>query len=138
MKASRAEAERWWRQAEDDLKFARHGFSGGFYAQTCFQCHQVAEKAIKALHFAALGRRVVVGHSLVRLSREVALPDGLREGCAVLDQYYIPTRYPNGIPEGSPFEVYTRGQAEEALRTAQEVLSHARGGIDATEKPRSP
>ena len=126
MKASRAEAERWWRQAENDLAYARHGFAGGFYAQTCFQCHQVAEKALKALHHGLLGARVVLGHSVIRLGADAGIPEDLRGRCAILDQYYIPTRYPNGIPDGAPFEVYTKDQAAEALETAAAVLEHAR------------
>ena len=125
MKGSRNEAERWWRQAENDLQFARHGYSGEFYAQTCFQCHQVAEKAMKAVHFLVLEKRVVLGHSLVRLGREIGLGKDLLDRCAILDQYYIPTRYPNGLPDGSPFEIYTRAQTQEALRTAEEVLLDA-------------
>ena len=31
-----AEAERWWRQAENDLEFARLGLREEFYSQVCF------------------------------------------------------------------------------------------------------
>ena len=130
MKETKKEAERWWRQAENDLKYARHGLEGNFYAQTCFQCHQVAEKAIKAVHFFLLGKRVVLGHSLVKLGSQIGLTEQITEACAVLDQYYIPTRYPNGLPDGSPFEVYTQKQAEEALETAEKVLKFARKQLD--------
>jgi HEPN domain-containing protein len=130
LKASRAEAERWWRQAENDLAYARHGFEGGFYAQTCFQCHQVSEKAVKALHHGLLGVRVVLGHSVIRLATEVEIPDDLRHRCAILDQYYIPTRLPNGIPDGAPFEVYTREQVAEAIETATAVLQQCRRRLD--------
>jgi HEPN domain-containing protein len=89
----------------------------------------VAEKAIKALHFGVLRKRIVVGHSLVKLGIPIGLSKQLAEECAVLDQYYIPTRYPNGLPDGSPFEVYTRAQAEEALATAEKILRHARSQL---------
>ena len=129
MKESRRDAERWWKQAENDLAYARHGMSGGFYAQVCFQCHQVAEKAIKAVHYAEFQKRIVVGHSLLNLGREIGLEEGILDSVSILDQYYIPTRYPNGIPDAAPFEVYTRRQAKEALETAAEVLRMARGRI---------
>ena len=129
MKDSRKEAERWYRQSENDLAYARHGFQGGFYAQVCFQCHQIGEKALKAVHFAALDRRIVLGHSLVKLGRELDIDEMLLYRLAILDQYYIPTRYPNGLPDGAPFEVYTRSQAEEALATAADVLSLAKQRI---------
>ena len=131
MKDSRKEAERWFRQAENDLACARHAFGGAFYAQVCFQCHQVGEKALKAVHFASLNLRIVLGHSLVKLGRDIGVDAALMERLAILDQYCIPTRYPNGIPDGAPFEVYTRGQAEEALTTAAEVLSLADKRISA-------
>lgn len=130
MKDSNREADRWYRQAENDLAYARHGLRGGFFAQVCFQCHQVGEKAIKAVHFAVLGKRIVLGHSLVKLGRQIGIEPGLAERLSILDQYYIPTRYPNGLPDGAPYEVYTRGQAEEAVQTAEAVLSFARGRIE--------
>lgn len=129
MKDSRREADRWYSQAENDLTYAKHGFEGEFYAQVCFQCHQVAEKALKAVHFAALNRRIVLGHSVVKLGQEISIGGKLMEQLAILDQYYIPTRYPNGIPDGAPFEVYIRAQAEDALATATEVLTLSRERI---------
>lgn len=48
LKESRAEALRWLNQAENDLSYAALGISGGFYAQVCFQCQQIAEKAKEA------------------------------------------------------------------------------------------
>ena len=44
----------------------------------------------------------------------------LLEEAALLDKYYIPTRYPNGLPDLTPDEVYTRREAEEAVRIAEE------------------
>lgn len=43
----------------------------------------------------------------------------------VLDSYYIPTRYPNGHPEGAPFEHYGQLQSEEAIRYASEIIAFA-------------
>jgi HEPN domain-containing protein len=63
---------------------------------------------------------------VIKLGADAGVPDDLRRRCAILDQYYIPTRYPNGIPDGAPFEVYTRDQAAEALETAAAILDHAR------------
>jgi len=42
---------------------------------------------------------------------------------ARLDQYYIPTRYPNGLPGGVPSRFYTDpGEAREAMELARMVL----------------
>jgi len=46
----------------------------------------------------------------------------LREEVASLDGYYIPTRYPNGLPDSIPARVYTQASAEEALRLADQTL----------------
>jgi HEPN domain-containing protein len=39
----------------------------------------------------------------------------------VLDNFYIPPRYPNSHPEGAPFEHYGPIQSEEAIRYAREI-----------------
>jgi HEPN domain-containing protein len=44
----------------------------------------------------------------------------------VLDAYYIPTRYPNGHPEGAPFEHYGSLQSEQAIAYAGEILAFVR------------
>ena len=43
-----------------------------------------------------------------------------------LDQYYIPTRYPNGLPGGIPAEVFTDSQAEDAVARAHAFIEAAR------------
>jgi HEPN domain-containing protein len=50
----------------------------------------------------------------------------LREVAQQLDQYYIPTRYPNGLPGGVPAEVFTKRQADEAATGARDILTVAR------------
>ena len=126
--APRAEAERWLAQARSDLEFARVGLREGFYAQACFQCQQAAEKALKALHYLG-GARFVPGHSLVELLdpllRAHPALASLREGARRLDQLYIPTRYPNGLPGGVPAEVFSREQTMEAIAQAESFLSGA-------------
>lgn len=132
MKDSRAEGNRWLNQAENDLGYAELGLSGGYFAQVCFQCLQVCEKALKAVHYGVLKKRTVHGHSLVELCRDLELPaldEPLRESLAVLDQYYIPTRYPNGLPGSAPYEVYTRRQAAEAVAVAHAMVRVARDAL---------
>ena len=50
----------------------------------------------------------------------------MREAVAPLDGYYIPTRYPSGLPDSIPAHVYTRKAAEETLRMADQVLEVVR------------
>ena len=130
MKEPNREARRWLRQAEDDLKYAQLGLREGFSAQVCFQCQQICEKAIKALRYGQ-GERVVYGHALVELAAAQEIMAGFREHLAVLDQYYIPTRYPNGLPGGVPSEVYTRAQATAAVNVAQQIVAVVRRELTA-------
>jgi HEPN domain-containing protein len=42
----------------------------------------------------------------------------------ILDQYYIPTRYPDALaPPAVPFESYTEAQAQRAVKTAESIYS---------------
>jgi HEPN domain-containing protein len=123
-----AEAERWLAQARSELAFAQVGLRESFHAQACFHCQQSAEMALKALHYLG-GARLVIGHSLVELlvplaeAHPVLAP--LRGVAARLDQLYIPTRYPNGLPGGVPAEVFSHEQAAEAIAQASQILEHA-------------
>lgn len=124
----RAEAERWIAQAQSDLAFAQYGLDGGFYAQACFMCQQAGEKALKALHYLG-GARLVTSHSLMRLlgalrSQHPQL-SGLEEAARRLDLYYVPTRYPNGLPDDIPANVFSRAQASEAVTLARGIVESA-------------
>lgn len=137
-RAARDEAERWLRQAESDLAFAALGAREGFPAQGCFTSRQAAEKALKAvLHLS--GARFVPEHSVPELldRAAAAVADAtadahtaslgrLRDSARQLDQYCIPTRYPNGLPGGIPAEVFTGSQAEDAVGRARAFIEAAR------------
>ncbi len=121
------EAKRWLLQAGNDLESARFTMGGSFYAQTCFMAQQSAEKALKALGYLQ-GRRYVLGHSirglLEGLLEHYPQLEQYREVASRLDQYYITPRYPNALPGGglAPFQVFTQGQAQEAVDCADGIL----------------
>jgi HEPN domain-containing protein len=123
-----AEAARWLAQARSELAFARVGIREGFYAQACFHAQQAAEMALKALHDLG-GARLVIGHSLVELLAALveAHPalGSLRGAAARLDQLYIPTRYPSGLPGGVPADVFSREQADDAVAEAARFVDYA-------------
>lgn len=129
MRDERAEGERWLRQAENDLAFGRLALREGYFAQACFIAQQSAEKALKSIAYAS-GDRLVIGHSLVELvERLIDRVPGLaafREAAGTLDQYYIPTRYPNGLAGGVPFEAFGERQAREAIESAARFVATAR------------
>jgi len=120
------EGMRWLEQAQADLKWAQHLCAQGAYYLVCFLAQQAAEKALKAFLYAQ-GEEVVIGHSVRTLCERAA---GYDTGYAqyvtewgILDSYYIPTRYPNSLPDDIPARVYNRPAAETALRLAEAVVS---------------
>lgn len=119
-------ANDWFAQAERDLEQARSSQEEGRHEWACFAAQQSAEKAVKALHL-HLGQEAW-GHVVARLLRELPLEieDALVNKGKVLDNFYVPTRYANGHPEGSPFEHYGPIQSEEAIRYADEILAFVR------------
>jgi HEPN domain-containing protein len=114
----------WFSQAIRDLEQAKDSRESGRHEWACFAAHQSAEKAVKALHLytgqEAWGH--VVAMLLQELPEQVKAPEDLIEKAKVLDNFYIPARYPNGHPSGAPFEHYGSLQSGEAIRYAGEIL----------------
>lgn len=81
---------------------------------------------VKGLHL-RLGQEAW-GHVVARLLRELPreVPESLVERGKVLDNFYIPSRHPNGHPEGAPFEHYGPLQSGEAIRHAREIVALVR------------
>ena len=100
---AQAQGLRWLEQAEADRHGAQLLFDGESYHLACFIAQQVAEKALKAFLYAQ-GQETVLGHSVARLCAAAATfrPEFLTHArsWSILDGYYIPTRYPNGLPGG--------------------------------------
>jgi HEPN domain-containing protein len=114
----------WFRQAQRDLAQAEASLQDDRHEWACFAAHQAAEKAVKALHLAyqqeAWGH--VVARLLSELPPEIEQPALLTDKAKVLDTFYIPTRYPDSHPEGSPFDHYGSLQSREAVNYACEIL----------------
>jgi predicted nucleotidyltransferase len=51
-------------------------------------------------------------------------------GGSLLDGYYIPTRYPNGLPDGIPADVYTEDAAKDAVAMAEEAVGWVKQLLD--------
>ncbi len=119
------EAKRWLEQARRDLDDARYAADGERWNLACFLSQQAAEKALKAYLY-AMGVESAWGHSVSELCNAAAAHDSaferLGKEAAALDQYYVPTRYPNGLPGGIPADVYTRTDADRALSLCTMVI----------------
>jgi len=123
-----ADAMRWLAQARADLRAAQASLLAASHEWACFQAQQAAEKALKAVW---LARGLDPwGHSVLRLID--GFPDealredplgSMRVAAKTLDKLYIPTRYPNGLPDLAPFEVYGGEDAEVAIESARGILT---------------
>jgi HEPN domain-containing protein len=126
----RNEGRRWFSTAENDARAANVLMEAQMYAHACFQSQQAAEKAMKAVWF-HLGLDPW-GHSAQKLLMELpagtvpGITDELKQKAAALDRFYIPTRYPNGLPDLIPSESYFRADAETAVSAAAEIIEVCR------------
>ena len=115
------EARRWMDTAASDWQTAEILFKNGRYAHCCFHAQQAAEKAVKALWHAHDADPW--GHSIKKLIEEFEEVDSrlfyemkrfIKTG-ALLDRFYIPTRYPNGLPDITPDMAYYEEDGQTAL-----------------------
>jgi len=123
-------ARTWFDEAEADLHAAEVSLAGAAYNWACFQAQQAGEKALKALLYAR-GRTSIITHSLRRLLTEAERIEPelgkLKRAAKLLDDHYIPTRYPNGLDEETaPSRYYTREDANECLQCARSILERVR------------
>jgi HEPN domain-containing protein len=130
----RHEAQRWLDTARDDLGAASAMTEAGYHAHACFSSQQCAEKAAKAMWY--LIGADPWGHSVQALVTEfpqiASLDDAtaLIEKAAVLDRFYIPTRYPSGLPDLTPGKTYFPADAQRAIELADYLLEGFRRWID--------
>ena len=118
----------WLRQADRDFEQAMDSRHAERHEWACFAAQQAAEKAVKALHLQAgqKARSCVISQLFVGLPETVDVPEQLVEKGRVLDNFYIPSRYPNGHSTGAPFEHYGPLQSEVAIQYASEIIEFAR------------
>lgn len=119
------EYSRWMNFAKKTLQSAIGDLERGDYNWACFKAQQAAETAVKAL-LHGLGLPTY-GHSISKLlmlivSKKIDVPENIMYYAKTLDKYYIPTRYPNAWPEGSPHEYYTEQDASNAIRYAENII----------------
>jgi HEPN domain-containing protein len=121
---------RWMAQAEADLRAAETSARGGHFEWACFQAQQAAEKAVKAVLYKQ-GLTTAWGHSLVNLLQEAAVREpslaALDPEARLLDKYYVPTRYPNGLAAPAiPATFYTLQDAQSCLASARSIWTACR------------
>ncbi len=123
-----SEANRWFLTARSDLETARLLSSHERFPHACFHAQQAAEKAVKAVWYAHGADPW--GHSIRKLIEELKEVDlkafdmfkemispGLK-----LDRMYIPTRYPNGLPDITPDLAYDLEDAQNAISASESLI----------------
>jgi HEPN domain-containing protein len=127
---SKYEAERWWVTAQEDLEVARALHESGKFSHACFLSQQSSEKAMKALWLSIDGDPW--GHSIQKLVMQFPQPELLSniqkwlEYAGYLDRFYIPTRYPNGLPDLTPGQVYVSDDSLQGIEKASFFLEETR------------
>jgi len=124
------EVVRWFEEALWDLDTARILHREKRYNAAAFYAHQAAEKACKALlyhiHEASWGHSV--RELLLRYFKKLEKnpPEDLMVCARELDRHYIPSRYPNAHPSGTPHEAYDEETSRRALEASEKVVNFVR------------
>jgi len=118
------EYERWMDQARYTLASIKADLNFGSYSWACFKAHQAAEYALKA--FLRGAGKTAFGYDLRELAIAAAEYCGfleeVLEDALFLSKFYIPPRYPDSFPGGSPYQFYTRRDAESAFKAAERII----------------
>ncbi len=126
----RNETLRWLSEALWDYETALILHRERRYNAAAFYAHQAAEKAVKALLYYV--NEAPWGHSVrVLLERYfskvgIEMDDKLLSYARELDRHYIPSRYPNAHPAGTPHEAYDEETSKRALEAAKKVIDFVR------------
>ncbi|HEV2069553.1 MAG TPA: HEPN domain-containing protein [Acidimicrobiales bacterium] len=125
------EFDRWRSQAERTMATARLAVAGDSHGWACFLYEQAAQLAVKGL-LHGVGEEAW-GHDLPQLvARAAAALDqrwpGVAEVAEELSRHYIPARYPDAHPSGTPEDHYNALSSDLARGYAEWVL----GAVDAS------
>lgn len=113
----------WLFYAFSDLRSAEQS---DINHQTCFHSQQTAEKSLKAV-LAWKKQAIPKTHSIWKLTNVVIktapnLPNRelLLDSASFLDQFYVPSRYPDALPGSLPEGLPTIEDAQKSLELAKD------------------
>lgn len=119
----------WLAQAEHDLGKARLDLEWSYFEWACFTAHQAAEKALEAVYYARHGEARGHGVRELLLSLGLGHRDDVERSATYLDRFYIPTRYPNGLPAGVPHDYFSKEDGANAVEAAEAILEWCKGHV---------
>lgn len=136
LEKNRYEATRWLKTAQGDLDSATILVKNDKYAHACFHCQQAGEKAVKAVWY--LLDADPWGHSITKLIQDLNNVDSVAykhfqnvvRSAILLDRFYIPTRYPNGLPDLTPDESFLKEDADSCIEDAEAIIARAKALIE--------
>jgi HEPN domain-containing protein len=133
-------AAKWWRLAQDDLRYAERGLDIAFACG--FHCQQAAEKAVKAL---LVFHQIDFPHThdleeLLELlpGSEVRPIDWTREASEFLTRFAVETRYPPGeatTAEAAHALALSRAILEGVRRQLPQAVTQGHGAPPSAEAP---
>ncbi len=121
----RPEFDRWRSQADRTHDTARLVADGASHGWACFLCEQAAQLAVKGL-LHAIGEEAW-GHDLPQLVVRAAGALGadwstVTDAAEELSRHYIPARYPDAHPSGTPYDHYNPTSSRLAFGYADAVI----------------
>ena len=132
-KDPRGEAVRWLTQAEDEHNDAVLLMDNGRYYLSLYLCQQSAEKALKAFLFLRVEEPIFT-HSiavLLKMAGEIDPDFKALKGTKRLDDYYIPTRYPNGLPGEIPSRYFDdMDEVKQAISWSEKIVQTVKQKIE--------
>jgi HEPN domain-containing protein len=133
------ESLRWLTQAKDEFRDANDLRKRERFYLALFHFQQAAEKALKAyLYLKVKSIEVFYTHSiddLLEMACDISSDFKEVAQGKQLDKYYIPTRYPNGLPGGVPSRYFDDPkEAKEAMELAKKVIDLVDKKIKKTER----
>lgn len=120
------ESNNWLEFAQDDLVVAKASFEKEVYNLACFHAHQGVEKMLKG-YLSAKGKDIPKTHFigvLLKLCTQIDKEfNEITDMCIKLDDYYIPTRYPDALPGMLPEGLPDKTDAEEAISVLEDIIT---------------
>lgn len=116
--------QKWLERGAEDLIVAGLVHGEQHYTHACFLSQQCLEKTLKAFLIARTNQYPRT-HKLVDLLQQCMVVEPkfaqFFAACVAIDQYYIPTRYPDATPGGLPSGLPSAAQAQKAIDAATEI-----------------
>jgi HEPN domain-containing protein len=124
----------WLDKAAEDLVVARLVLAENHTPHACFLSQQCVEKSLKAFLIFRTNDHPRT-HKLVDLLGECQKLDpsfgAFLDDCIIIDQYYIPTRYPDAIPGTASEGVPSSAESQEAIELAEKIHQFVKRNISA-------